>query len=224
MKKILNHLTTDWYKYLLELIVITAGVLGAFALNSWNENVQNRKKEVLLLKEINGEFKANYEQFEEVTQAHQQALQATEYFLNNFFTNPNQDSIAEYLMTTGRHWTFNPSQSTITSLVSNSSIEIISNEVLRRELIQWSDRVLDYQEEEVKAKKYVHEILTPWIIDHSSILTREVLELSDREKIKFENILLMRARMLEEILGSDEKEGETLVESMKIIIDLTTTD
>ena len=37
MKRILNHLATDWYKYLLELIVITAGVLGAFALNSWKE-------------------------------------------------------------------------------------------------------------------------------------------------------------------------------------------
>ena len=38
MKKILNHLATDWYKYLLELIVITAGVLGAFSLNSWNQS------------------------------------------------------------------------------------------------------------------------------------------------------------------------------------------
>ena len=45
MKKILNHLTTDWYKYLLELIVITAGVLGAFALNNWNENRLARKLE-----------------------------------------------------------------------------------------------------------------------------------------------------------------------------------
>lgn len=38
MKKILSHLNTNWYKYLLELIVITAGVLGAFALNNWNED------------------------------------------------------------------------------------------------------------------------------------------------------------------------------------------
>lgn len=42
MKNILNHLGTDWYKYLLELIVITAGVLGAFALNNWNEERKDR--------------------------------------------------------------------------------------------------------------------------------------------------------------------------------------
>jgi len=45
MKKILTHLRTDWYKYLLELIVITAGILGAFALNNWNEGQKNKIKE-----------------------------------------------------------------------------------------------------------------------------------------------------------------------------------
>ena len=50
MKKILNHLTTDWYKYLLELIVITAGVLGAFALNNWNEGTKSiqKSREILI--------------------------------------------------------------------------------------------------------------------------------------------------------------------------------
>jgi Tfp pilus assembly protein PilE len=37
MKNLINHLKAEWYKYLLEIIVITAGILGAFALNSWNE-------------------------------------------------------------------------------------------------------------------------------------------------------------------------------------------
>jgi len=49
MKRILNHLTTDWYKYLLELIVITAGVLGAFALNNWNESRKTVQAELKIL-------------------------------------------------------------------------------------------------------------------------------------------------------------------------------
>ena len=48
MKKILSHLTTDWYKYLLELIVITAGVLGAFALNSWKEQKDFETQQVVI--------------------------------------------------------------------------------------------------------------------------------------------------------------------------------
>ena len=46
MKKILTHLRTDWYKYALELIVITAGIIGAFALNSWKQEQVERNQEI----------------------------------------------------------------------------------------------------------------------------------------------------------------------------------
>ena len=59
MKKILNHLGNDWYKYLLELIVITAGVLGAFMLNGWNENRKERIKEEQILVAIKEEVQVN---------------------------------------------------------------------------------------------------------------------------------------------------------------------
>jgi hypothetical protein len=59
MKKIINHLATDWYKYLLELFVITAGVLGAFALNNWNETRKLRIQEEQTLNAIREEVYAN---------------------------------------------------------------------------------------------------------------------------------------------------------------------
>jgi len=37
MKKILEHLKLEWWKYGLETIVIIIGILVAFALNNWNE-------------------------------------------------------------------------------------------------------------------------------------------------------------------------------------------
>ena len=56
MRKILNHLKSDWYKYALELIVITAGILGAFALNNWNESKQEEKRIKVALRAVHSDM------------------------------------------------------------------------------------------------------------------------------------------------------------------------
>ena len=52
MKEIVNHIRSSWYKYLLEIIVITFGILLAFGLNNWKESWKRNRVEVTILKRL----------------------------------------------------------------------------------------------------------------------------------------------------------------------------
>lgn len=65
MKKLISHIRTEWYKYLLEILVITIGILGAFALNNWNEGQMELAQEQELLKQLAAEYRENLDQLEE---------------------------------------------------------------------------------------------------------------------------------------------------------------
>ena len=59
MKKILNRLSTNWDKYLLEILVIMIGILSAFGLNNWNENRKDSSHERKILASLLSEAYEN---------------------------------------------------------------------------------------------------------------------------------------------------------------------
>ena len=64
MKTILEILQRKWAEYLLEILVIVIGVLGAFILNNWNDQRKLKKEEKVTLSNFKESLKNDLQNLE----------------------------------------------------------------------------------------------------------------------------------------------------------------
>jgi len=166
MNRILNHLTTDWYKYLLELIVITAGVLGAFALNNWNEGRLQNKRSIELLGALMAEHENNQHQLDEVLEVHRMVRKSAIDLLHIINQNSpvDEDSLKKHLANVAWAVTFDPQKSVINSAISSGDIHYLKNEGLKQAILKWPDMAFDVQEEEQRSKELYTNFLLPYTL------------------------------------------------------------
>jgi hypothetical protein len=219
MKQLLENLKQNWPTYFFEIFVLIIGIYGAFALESWNEKRKEQKAEISYLLAINTEFRENKQQFQNVIEAHEYALQSCQNIMEECEKkNPNADSLQSYMMGVFFTYTFDPSQSSIESLISTASIEVIQDLELRQLLISWKDLVIDYQQEELLARDHFYHRILPYLEDTYDF--RKDLEV-DKIEPKLTNMMETRAINIEQILDNRDGERRKIESTMNRIIELT---
>jgi len=94
MKKILETLKRKWAEYLLEILVIVIGILGAFILNNWNESRKASNFQHKILNEIHISLLENIEIVKRSIFFNENAKTSCQIILNHFKENlPYQDSL-----------------------------------------------------------------------------------------------------------------------------------
>jgi len=158
MRKILNHLATDWYKYLLELIVITAGVIGAFALNNWNEDRLARIEEQEIYRNLKTDFENSVEEFLFLNNLRDRMIGSTYRIMEisagyepSTKVDNELDSLVVNMMMLP---TFNGQMGTLNMLFASGRIHLIANNELKQRLIAWPGTIEDMTEEEIYGRDF----------------------------------------------------------------------
>lgn len=82
MKRIFITLSQKWPEYILEILVITIGILGAFALNNWNENRKDRVFEREIIELIEQNLKADALNLSSILEMNKNAVSSIEILLD----------------------------------------------------------------------------------------------------------------------------------------------
>jgi len=139
--KIFNHLKSEWYKYLLEIVVVILGILIAFNLEQWGEERSNKKKEIEILKEFKRGLSADLVEMQLFIRSHEYSIQSSKIILNIIKDNlPYHDSLDVCFAYTHAFSTFSGRVGPIEHL-KNTNLAIVSNDSLRLEIISMYDEI-----------------------------------------------------------------------------------
>ena len=146
MKKILDHIKSDWYKYLLEGIVITAGILGAFLLNAWNEDRKIARTELQLLVNLKNDLAANIVDLENQDSMFLHYEKNGERAINLFYKAKTvKDIIAMDSIDITEWRVLVIKKDTYNEMLNTGSLYTIKNESLKNKIADYYNGVEEFQ-------------------------------------------------------------------------------
>jgi len=131
--KIVNYL-----KYAIgEIILVVIGILIALSINNWHQEVQNRNLELRYISDLINDLRKDSTNLQGV---YSEALRTSraKVAISKFFDQPDHpiDSLPEYFR---YQWDpykiFSPSTSTIDEMKSSSNMDIIRDDLLRKQIV-----------------------------------------------------------------------------------------
>lgn len=129
MKRILTTLSQKWPEYFLEILVIIVGIIGAFMLNSWNEERKQKQFEQQVLKQILTNLETDRATLFRIGNTCERAMYASDKILEFEVGNEHSDSLKFWLGDIIQFDRFRPLTNSY-ELLKSSGLENLTNKNL----------------------------------------------------------------------------------------------
>lgn len=158
-----NNKTGKYFTYAIgEIILVVIGILIALQINNWNEERTARRSEQKLLMSLSEDFKSNLASLEASMNEFPNLIEQYSLVLDHAgnLNDGLTDKMKADIITTGFIRTVLV-DGTLNSVLGSTTLELISNETLKRLLTSYPARIGDYKDSENDLVDYVHGVQRP---------------------------------------------------------------
>jgi hypothetical protein len=142
MKKVLKHLKENWIRHGFETFVVTIGILGAFALNNWNEESKERKLVLSHYQELRDDLNNDLISINlavDTVRITEKLSLYVYHFLTSRLQEVDSAKLKMAFISAERYAFFSRSKNAYSNLVSSGNIHLISNKELKGRLGNYHD-------------------------------------------------------------------------------------
>ena len=149
MKRLITILSQKWPEYLLEILVITIGILGAFALNNWNDNRRLQVERQELIADLIKDFEYNQQLMREDKMAWSKAKISSMDLYFELLSKDQQIVELDSLKNLAREFfffdTFSPNLSAYQAAESTGSLALLDSNPLLEQFTQFTESLVTHQ-------------------------------------------------------------------------------
>lgn len=138
MKRILSTLKVKWPEYILEILVITLGILGAYALEDWSSDRKLKETEIKILKEIKANLALDLIDLNINREGHVENLNGLDSLKKAKEYQLSKERVGRIIFNGFRDYIYTPQQSAIQTLTSKG-VDLISDDSLRIDILRLYD-------------------------------------------------------------------------------------
>jgi len=134
-----------------EILLVVIGILIALQVNNWNESRKAAKDEQFLLSSLLQDFELRQAELLEFNEAREQTLSAIHELytiINNPEMIPDPQVMDTLLAKAGNALSFNDQFRTLDMLFTSGKINDLKNDQLKKDLIEWPQKVEEMMEEQ----------------------------------------------------------------------------
>mgnify|MGYP005990416971 CR=1 FL=1 len=176
--------TGKYFKYAIgEIILVVIGILIALQINNWNEAKKASNKEQNLFRNLKVDFEARLKELKEFNISREVAIDAIleiNKIIANSESRPNDSIIDKLISRTLNGFKFNEEFKMLEVIFNTGLINDIKNESLKRQLIEWPQKV----EEMLEEQRMINDIIDNKHLPHLKkyISLRDIYEKFDFRK------------------------------------------